>query len=228
MGKIVSLIPAKSTSKSIIDKNLQKVGPYSLLEWSIRLSKAVPEIEQTYVLTDSGFYASLAEHLGAGILDDPYPRGREPYLEVDFVRHACKTIGEATIVYLRPTTPLRLPQTISKAIDIWRKQKGATSLRSVHELSETAFKMFILSKDEYLEPIKPGCQDLSRQLLPLTYKGDGYVDIIEERYFTETSIYGEKILPFFVPDVGEVDSLQDLEYVRYLYERNRDAFKVRA
>ena len=63
-------------------------------------------------------------------------------------------INPEIIVHIRPTTPLIDPKQIDKAIKCFIRNKNrATALRSVHEMSETAYKAFEISKKELLKPI---------------------------------------------------------------------------
>ena len=67
MPKFSAIIPARSGSKSIQDKNLAKLGGYPLLAYSIALAKMTPGIDKVIVSTDSLEYAKLAEKFGAEV-----------------------------------------------------------------------------------------------------------------------------------------------------------------
>ena len=56
---IIAIIPARSGSKAIKDKNLSLLGGYPLIAFSIVLAKMIPEIKQVIVSTDSKPYACL-------------------------------------------------------------------------------------------------------------------------------------------------------------------------
>ena len=89
------------------------------------------------------------------------------------------------IVQIRPTTPFRDPKVIDEAIKILKKRKQFTGLRSVFEMSETAWKTLNLKKlfITFIENLfkDKGFENstLPRQALPKTYAGQGYVDIVK-------------------------------------------------
>ncbi len=49
---IIAIIPARSGSKGIKDKNLSYLENYPLIAYSIILAKLIPEIKQVIVSTD--------------------------------------------------------------------------------------------------------------------------------------------------------------------------------
>ena len=67
MVKTICLIPARSGSKSIKNKNILNLGGIPLLAWSIRASKMSKKIQQTIVSTDSKNYANIAKKFGAQV-----------------------------------------------------------------------------------------------------------------------------------------------------------------
>ena len=64
---IIAIIPARSGSKGIKDKNLSRLENYPLIAYSIVLAKSVPEIKQVIVSTDSELYAKTAKKFGAEV-----------------------------------------------------------------------------------------------------------------------------------------------------------------
>ena len=74
MLRTVAIIPARSGSKGIIDKNLKLLYGKTLLEWSIEACKKSNFIDQIIVSTDSKKYADLAIKCGA---DVPFLRPAE-------------------------------------------------------------------------------------------------------------------------------------------------------
>ena len=52
-NKIWALVPARSGSKSIKNKNLQKIGNYSLVARAVRVAKNCKYIDRVFLSTDS-------------------------------------------------------------------------------------------------------------------------------------------------------------------------------
>ena len=90
------------------------------------------------------------------------------------------------IAHIRPTTPQRNVSDIDRAIKIFAMSKY-NSLRSVHEMSETAYKSFEIYKKNELKPIanlKCSLDDLNkpRQSFKSTYMANGVIDIYRKKF----------------------------------------------
>ena len=59
--KFLTVIPARSGSKGIPNKNIYRLGDWPLMCWSIRASLQANEISRTFVSTDCPKYAEIAE-----------------------------------------------------------------------------------------------------------------------------------------------------------------------
>ena len=52
MSQVIALIPARSGSKGVIDKNIKRLGEFPLVQWSIEACKKVTKIDRIIVSTD--------------------------------------------------------------------------------------------------------------------------------------------------------------------------------
>jgi CMP-N,N'-diacetyllegionaminic acid synthase len=232
-----SIIPARAGSKGIPNKNLQEVGGKKLLEWSIRASLQTPNISRTIVSTDSEEYAEIALSLGAEV---PFLRPQEfasdSSPDSDFILHAIskfKDSGECPdfLVHLRPTSPFRNPKTIEAAIkEFGSLYKTHSALRSVHQMSESAYKMLEIDELGHLTQIFTKEKDIeqsnrARQIFPTTYSPNGYVDVISCKYAeTERKIHGNKVKAFITENIVEVDDWADLEYLNVSLKISLDPY----
>jgi N-acylneuraminate cytidylyltransferase len=222
--KVFALVTARSGSKGVPDKNIKHIGGHSLLDWSIKSSLKTQSISQVYLSTDSEDYANIGKECGAHV---PFLRPTELATDtandLDVIKHFLMTIEEKpdALVHIRPTTPLREPLILDKAIEMFFSKKGElTSLRSVHEMSESAYKSFEVNDKGFLAtigPIESGDKaNLPRQAFPKTYVANGYVDVLDPNYILKKNkLHGDKILAFQTPVVTEVDSIEDLEYLEW-------------
>jgi N-acylneuraminate cytidylyltransferase len=106
-----------------------------------------------------------------------------------------------------------------------------TSLRSVHEMSESAYKTFEVSDQGLLKPIASVTDgekaNLPRQAFPKTYQANGYVDVLNPEFILkEHKLHGDKIFAFKTPVVTEVDSPSDLEYLNWEVQQNKELVKL--
>lgn len=225
--KIIALIPARGGSKSIPKKNIINLGGYPLIAYSIAVAKLSKIISRIIVSTDSKEIAEIAKHYGAEV---PFLRPAEFATDMsgdyEVFKHALEWMGANEnyepeyLVHLRPTTPLRDPELVDKAIEQFIQNKTATCLRSGHELRESPHKCFVPENGFFVglfpEDKRPDYANLPRQTFPVVYQPDGYVDVIKRKTIMEDGIFhGPKILGFISPDTGEVDRPEDLEFIRF-------------
>ena len=232
MADVVAIIPARSGSKGVPDKNIKLLAGRPLLAYSIAAARLTNNIDRVIVSTDSEHYAHIAREYGAEVpfLRPPEISG-DNSTDYDFVKHLLDWMlineGELPkyLVHLRPTTPLRNPAYIREAVERIRHDEYGTALRSVHEMSETAYKTVEIDRD-YLKCICSGSFDLDaanqpRQVFPKTYIANGYVDIYKSSYVVKNKkILGDKVIAYVTPRIFEVDTLEDFDYLEYQVAKN--------
>lgn len=231
MADIIAIIPARSGSKGVPDKNIRLLAGKPLLTYSIVAARLVESIGRVIVSTDSQHYADIAREYGAevpflrpsGISDD----GSSVY---EYIKHTLDWIKDHEgnipkyIALLLPTTPLREVIHIEKAIRYMMTNDNACGLRSVHEMSETSYKTLEI-ENGYLKCICTGSYDIDmanrpRQEFPKTYQPNGYVDVIRSSYVTENGVvYGDRVIAYVTPRTSEVDTIEDFEYLEYQVDR---------
>jgi len=221
MPSIVALIPARSGSKGVPHKNIKLLGGHPLIEWSIAACKAAASIDTVIVSTDSEEYAQLSRKMGAEV---PFLRPAEiagdRSTDYDFIKHALDWFSQngsepEYIVHVRPTTPFRDPALIEQAVSAFINHSQATALRSVHPMSESAYKTFEIAPGGQLKRVACESTELDvannpRQQFPTTYIANGYVDVLATAFIRKTQlIHGDHVLPFITPVVAEVDTKED-------------------
>lgn len=227
MAKVVALIPARAGSKGVPNKNVRLLGGHSLLAWSIAACLKSAVISRVIVSTDAIEYAALAEKLGA---EAPFLRpvsiSGDRSTDYDFVVHALDWLasegGEPDyLVHIRPTTPLRDPRFIDEAVNSFMASPNATALRSVHEMSESAYKTFELAAAGQLKRLGADNTDLdsannARQQFPSTYQANGYVDVLSSKFIRQTGLlHGNHVMPLITPPVVEVDTIEDFAHLEF-------------
>ena len=89
MSSVFAIIPARSGSKGVKDKNIKKLHGHSLLEWSINAAKKSKLIDRVFISTDSSQYAEIAKGYGA---ESPFLRpaaiSGDTASDLDFIMHA--------------------------------------------------------------------------------------------------------------------------------------------
>lgn len=230
---MIAIIPARSGSKGIKDKNITDVCGFPLIAYSIMAARMCEGINRIIVSTDSEVYANIARKYGAEI---PFLRPKEisgaKAQDIEYLDHALQYLGETEgeipeyLVLLRPTTPIRDIKLLQQALAVIKKNETASALVSVHCANECPYKWMKISKNGYLESpfqgMRPDDVNLPRQSFEKVFIPDGYIDVLKsETILQEHCVYGDKALPFLVEqDVIDIDSVEDLEKVSHinLYE----------
>ena len=231
MSKVIALIPARSGSKGVPNKNTRLLGGHPLIAWSIMAAKKARSIDRVIVSTDSYEYAQLAIQLGA---DAPFLRpadiSGDRSTDFDFIAHALDWLADnggepEYIVHIRPTTPFRDPAQIDAAVRLFQGSQVATALRSAHEMSESAYKTFEIAPAGQFKRLGADGTALdaannARQQFPATYQANGYVDVLSTRFIRDNNlIHGDWVLPFITPTVVEVDTEDDFALLEYQLAR---------
>jgi len=229
---IVAVIPARSGSKGVPDKNIAKLLDKPLIAYSIEAARRTSLISRVIVSTDSDKYASIAKSYGAEIpFLRPNELSKDDSTDYDFVKHLLDWFSSNEnnqpeyIIHLRPTTPIRDPEIIDDAIKLFMKNNDATSLRSGHEMSETAYKQFEI-EGGYFKKICTGSFNLddaneNRQSFPKTYFPNGYVDILKTSFVLKNELlHGNKVLSYITDFAIEIDTIEDFEFLEW--QMNKD------
>ena len=223
MHKFVTIIPARSGSKSIPDKNILRLGKYPLIAYSIAAAKLSKYSSRVIVSTDSEKYASIAKDFGAEVpFIRPLNFSGDKSVDRDFLVHAMQWFleNESNLpemwIHLRPTTPLRNPEIMDRAIDYFLENPEATSLRSAHKAPESPMKWFIKEKNYFKGFVDSQISNLPKEMFKETYIPNGYIDIVKSSNVMKNfNIHGNKILAFSTPVVNEVDSIEEFEYISF-------------
>ena len=227
---IIAVIPARSGSKGIFNKNIQILGDKPLLAWSIDLCLNCPSIDRVIVSTDSQEYADIATEYGAEVTFlRPSSISGYKSTDLEFIEHLISYLQISgcvpdLLLHMRPTTPFRESQVVEAAIDIFQSSTEATSCRSMHKMSESAYKSLLVDSNGYVKTMPYdehsfGLEHANRprQSFPDTYTGNGYVDILRPSVISETgTLYGRYCMSFITNSVIEIDEPSDLDMARRL------------
>ena len=230
----VALIPARSGSKRVPDKNILPLAGHPMLAYTIRAAIDSCLFDSVICATDSEQYADIARYYGAEV---PFIRPAEisgdksPDIEwVRWILTALKSQGRQYPIYsiLRPTSPFRLPETIQRAWHVFINEPGADSLRAVEKCKQHPGKMWALQNNRML-PLMPFAIDSTPwhscqySALPEIYIQDASLEIAWSRLVLEkNTIAGENIIPFFsrVFEGFDINQPEDILLAEYYQEHN--------
>lgn len=219
--KVIAIIPARSGSKSIKDKNIVNFRGRPLLTWSIEQCLKSKQIDEVYLSTDSKKYAAIAKKFGLKkVIFRPKSISNDKSTDYEFIKHFIDNVdtNHEIIAHIRPTTPLRNVKLLDNIIKFFVLNKKYSSLRTVHENPETAYKSFEL-KNNFLKPLKGVRKTMDelnspRQNFSKTYSANGYIDLYKKKFVKKNKrLFGNNVMGYITPLTMEIDSPDELKYM---------------
>lgn len=209
--KSIAIIPARSGSKGIKDKNIRLLNGKPLMAYTIEAALQSKMFDCVYVSTDSEQYAKIARDSGADV-----PFLRESSLATDnastwdTLRSVIENYNQIEknfdiVTLLQPTSPLRNAEDICRAFQIF-SEKDADSVISVCELEHSIQICNTLGEDGSMK----GFIDMNtvgrRQALSTYYRLNGAIYIQRTDYLMEKrDLYGDKSYAYVMSKEHSVD-----------------------
>jgi N-acylneuraminate cytidylyltransferase len=206
---VVALVPARSGSKRVADKNIRSLAGHPLLAYTIAAARQSGVFSAVVLSTDSEEYASIGRHYGAEV---PFLRpaaiSGDLSPDIEWVEHTIGRLAEMGRSFecfsiLRPTSPFRQPGTIRRAWSKFIGDSRADSLRAVERCRQHPGKMWVIRNGRMhpLLPIGPDTQpwhSSQYQSLPEVFVQNASLEIAWTRVVVEQrTIAGEVLMPFF-------------------------------
>lgn len=163
--RVLAVIPARGGSKGIPRKNLADLAGRPLIAWTIAAALASKYLDRVIVSTDDREIADASVEHGA---DVPFLRpaalATDTSPTIDVLLHAIETLDDTfdIVVTLQPTSPLRTPELIDRAIELLI-DRGAASCVSVKRLKADASWMYTLDERGRHVPLLPSAPEVSRR-----------------------------------------------------------------
>lgn len=210
MGRI-AIIPARSGSKGLKDKNILPLNGKPLLAYTIECAINSAQFDKVFVSTDSEKYAALAMQYGA---DASFLRSAENASDTagswDVVKEVVENFESQNeyyeeIMLLQSTSPLRVPEDIHRSIEIMAK-KEARSVLSVTEAEYSPFWCNTLPDDLCMDHFwNDEYSELPRQLLPTYYRQNGSIYLVKRAELNENKMFHHKCYAYIMPQDRSID-----------------------
>lgn len=220
--EILALIPARSGSKSVVNKNIRLIAGKPMLAYSIEHAKKSEYITRIILSTDSGQYAEIGRSYGAEV---PFLRPAEyatdQALDYDVFFHALSYLEKnenyipKLVVQLRPTYPIRNVRDIDAMIERMLGDETIDSMRCIAPAKETPYKMWRMDEKGFLIPLMKDikeCYNMPRQVLPSIYYQNACIDVIRtETIMKLNSMSGNRIAGYQMSENYDIDTEEDFE-----------------
>ncbi len=222
--KVVSIIPARSGSKRIPNKNKYIFQGQTLVEWSIKSSILCDGIDVTIVSTDDDDIAKICPKYDINV----HLRSKELSTDSASTFDLLKDIYfnflkmEADIfLVLQPTSPLREKNLISATLNklcTYDNWSSSLELFPVKNFTGEIKNGFWIS--DYPE-------DTRSQELPEKYVPSGRLFAFDCKNTIELDEpYGNKVVPIFTDEWKNIniDEFSDLEKLKFIYQQYKVEF----
>ena len=196
--KVVCIIPARSGSKSIPNKNIQLVGGKPLIAYPVLVAKAlglplaISTDSQEYMKIALDAYTGSTGKLEVDQIVTLIHRPRElaedvgTELVVEHVLEKWEVAKDADIIVLmQPTTPFTTPETVKKCIEAI--EKGSNSSISVRKVVE--YPNWMITKDFEGK----ACLDVY---------GKPLARLLEEPLFAHETLIRQNLNDYYIPTGG--------------------------
>ena len=216
--EVLAIIPARGGSKGIPRKNIKNFAGYPLIAYSIEAGLKAETVTRVIVSTDDEEIAEVARQYGA---EAPFLRpsefAQDRSLDLPVFEHVLDWLKEnegycpEVLVQLRPTSPVRPPDLVDRAVRTLLEHPEADSVRGIVPAGQNPHKMW------RLDPISGQMRNLldvegvaepynaPRQALPTVYWQTGHIDAIRPRAIRAGSMSGAVILPVMIDPAYTVD-----------------------
>ena len=207
----LAIIPARSGSKGLKDKNIKLLNGKPLIAYSIEAAKQSGVYSHIMLSTDSEVYAQIALEYGAEV---PFYRSDANASDAasswDVVKEVLGNYKDAgiefdTFTLLQPTSPLRDAEDIKNAYQLFQKKK-AIGVVSVCEMEHSPLWSNVLAADDSLDGFLAKASNRQRQALETYYRINGAIYMADVNAFLEDqNLYRSGCFAYKMPAEKSVD-----------------------
>lgn len=209
--KVLCVIPARSGSKSVPDKNIRLLSGKPVIVYSIETAKQCKYKPKVVVGTDSKEYAKIAQKYGAEVVIEPGDLGGSVYSVINTLKQLSNEGYKPDIVVmLHPTSPLREVRHINHAIEMYLERKEG-SVVSVTETKEPYYIRKI--EEDKLIPYQKLGKNLQRQELKTYYKVNGAIYVSSPEFLLKhETFHHNPVYPYIMGEKYSIDINEPLDF----------------
>jgi len=229
---VLAIVPARSGSKRIPNKNIKLLANKPLIAYSIEYALSERAIDRVIVSTDSEQILALSKKYGA---EAPFLRPLEISTDeandASCVLHALnfmKADGYQPefIVYLRPTQPFRNYGDVGLAVKLLSENKDLDGVRTIRDSPYPPFWMKKIDAENLIYPFINEVKEYQysrSQDLPSTYFCDGCIDVYRvESFLSAGQMNKGKIRAIYqkTQPYVDIDTQEDWDFAEYLIKKS--------
>jgi CMP-N,N'-diacetyllegionaminic acid synthase len=229
MPSAIALIPARSGSERVPQKNVRLLGGHPLLAYAIATARQAGVFERVVCSTDSGKIAEIAQRYGAEV---PFLRPAELATstspDIEWITHTLERIDERYDLFgiVRATNPFRGPDAFLRGMRQLLATPEADSIRAVEPVKQHPGKMWVVDGKTMRPLLEQSHLDVAwhagqYQALPQIFVQNSALEIAWTRVVSQTATReGRVVAPFFTHghEGFNVDDEEDWARARTLVE----------
>ena len=145
------VIPARAGSQRIVDKNNQKIGDKTLVEWAIECALTVFSKDRIVLVTDSERSSASGKQYGINVLERPEEISTPDSSTESVIEFVLDHYDAKNCVLLQPTSPFRTRSDLKKCIDHFEKSSGRSimSVTQPWHSPKDLYSLFGKDKDSF-------------------------------------------------------------------------------
>jgi CMP-N,N'-diacetyllegionaminic acid synthase len=229
MPSVVALIPARSGSERVRDKNVRPLRGHPLLAYAIAAARDAGVFDRIVCSTDSGKIAEVAQRYGA---EAPFLRPKELATstspDIEWIKHALEQLNEHYDLFaiVRATNPFRGPDVLRRGLAQLLATPEADSIRAVELVKQHPGKMWVL-EGKTMRPLLDqthlgvAWHAGQYQALPEIYVQNSALEIAWTRVVSQTGTREGRVVAPFLTDGYEgfnIDDEDDWDRARRLLD----------
>lgn len=218
----IAIVPARSGSKGIKDKNLRKINGITLVEHAVLCGLKAKTISDVYISTDSEEYECIAKKAGAKSVGLREKRLAGSNVKtIDVILDLIPKLDQkpSNIVLLQPTAPMRHPKDIDSCITMLESGEY-DSIVSMQKVDEPhPYKMKVIVDGQVRSFIEGKSSEVPRQLLEDVYSLNGaiyannYDSLLRDKTF-----FAGRVGAYIMKETINIDNHLDLITARIMME----------
>lgn len=220
MHRIIAIVPARSGSKGLENKNIRKLGDTHLIGYPIRAALESKMIDTVVFSSDSKEYLEIAKIYEPHVLDlRPKELASDTAKRSDLILYLLdKYEGYELVVYLEPTSPFTTADDIDRAINKLLKSKdfgraivGVCSSDTHHPMYALKMSDSGVIKPYFLDSFKD--LPINRQELDNVHFFDGsfYISFVDT-FRHEGEFYHSKTLGLELESYKSLEIDQEIDF----------------
>jgi CMP-N,N'-diacetyllegionaminic acid synthase len=229
MPSVIALIPARSGSERVRDKNVRPLAGHPLLAYAIATARESGMFERVICSTDSGKIAEVAQRYGAEV---PFLRPTELATatspDIEWITHAFAQLDDHYDLFaiVRATNPFRGSDVLRRGLEQLLETPEADSIRAVEPVKQHPGKMWVLEGKTMRPLLEQSHLDTAwhagqYQALPPVYVQNSALEIAWTRVVSQTGTReGRVVAPFLTSGYEgfNIDDEEDWDRARRLLD----------